>query len=97
MRKLNRERKRNGEEFVDSDPESSEAETSDTDDERPLTEPEDPAEAVMAGLRRSDNVPSHLFFSLCFESSKSRFLFLQDFSFEIVAILVDKQPRKQHR
>ena len=61
---MNRERKRTDEEFAASDPESSEAGASDTEDERPLKESDNPADAVLAGLRRSDSVPSHFFFSL---------------------------------
>ena len=81
---MNREKKKNENEFVDSGLESSDTEFSgsgsESEDETPIKEGVhevidlDPAEAVLAGLRKSDNVPSHLFFSL-FESSKSGFLF----------------------
>ena len=86
---MNRERRKDGKEFVDSGSESSDTDEtgfgSESDDETPIREGvhevNDPAEAVMADLKRGNNVPSHLF-SLYFETSKTGYPFVVTISGE---------------
>ena len=95
---MNREKKKTGKEFVDSDSESSDSDEtgfgSESEDATPIREGvhevNDPAEAVIADLTRGNNVPSHLF-SLYFETSKTGYPFVVTISCEKFSRSV--QPR----